>query len=145
MNREVEFRGKRLDNGQWVYGDLSHHSDGIPSIRCRDEKGMYHPWYVEPETVGQYTGSKDKNGTKIYGDDILHWENLLLINDPDIEDNGDVQVVFEYGSWRLKKISGSELARWGLWKNIADQDTENDIAFEVIGNIYENLEPLEAN
>ena len=45
----------------------------------------------------------------------------------------------------LEKVSGSELGRWGLWKNIDNQDTENDIAFKIVGNIYSNPElPQEA-
>jgi uncharacterized phage protein (TIGR01671 family) len=87
----------------------------------------------------QFTGLYDKHKKPIFEGDILHWHNEWL-DDPEIEDDGILQVVFEMGYWLLKKISGNDLGRWGLWKNIDDQDTEGDISFEIIGNIHQNPE-----
>ncbi len=59
MNREILFRGKRMDNGEWVYGNLVRYANGYAEIWeifnpdiytvCRD-------WVIIPDTVGQYTG-----------------------------------------------------------------------------------------
>ena len=68
MNREIKFRGKRFDNGKWVFGDLltKHpHHKGLTIV----ENGVLHH-EVDPETVGQYTGLKDKNGVEIYEGNI---------------------------------------------------------------------------
>lgn len=67
MNREIKFRGKRLDNGKWMVGDLNHLVDGV---YISNDHGS-NMAQVYPDTVGQYTGLKDKNGKEIYEDDIL--------------------------------------------------------------------------
>lgn len=71
--RETKFRGKRIDTGEWVYGDLKHYSQGQVSIYLPDSFNATLArsvgFDVHPESVGQYIGVK-ANGEELYSGDI---------------------------------------------------------------------------
>ena len=119
--REIIFRGKRIDNGEWAEGYFIKWYDGTASI----ETGKYCvPMFdVIPETVGQYTGLTDKNGTKIFDGDIIRggWVlcgcEILPV------------VAFKDGVFGLAWNGGREFSAFTSMSNIE---------YEVIGNIYDN-------
>lgn len=76
--REILFRGKRIDNGEWVYGQYAYllnarTEDGEP-IKHMIVDGTPFGQTVDPSTVGQYTGLTDKNGKKIFEGDVMEFD-----------------------------------------------------------------------
>lgn len=122
MEREIIFRGKRTDNGKWVYGDLYHRKicGAIsPTIHTMDYTGGS----VIPTTIGQYTGLKDKNGTRIFEGDIINFTNV---------DYPDCEIIFDNGSFVCNEIGEDNIVC----------ELHLRLVSEVIGNVHDNPELL---
>lgn len=142
MNREILFRGKRLDNGEWAYGYLEKRPSAIqgpdyggpwyiwtPPVDPDDSGGYYN---VDPATVGQYTGLMDKIGKKIFGGDIVTTPKYGV-------DNGKGQ---NY-SGKDKFVVGYSDGTYTLENGRRKFCLRPDIDAAVCGNIYDNPELLE--
>mgnify|MGYP005898709535 CR=1 FL=1 len=132
--REIKFRGKRLDNGEWEYGDLVaiEHKCGlpcqcyaiIPDIACSGELlwKLLSDYEVDLATVGQYTGLKDKNGKEICEGDIL------------LDESGTYAVVgYSMGAFYVDFGEGFDLQYFA--------ECIHEIC-EVVGNIHDDPELL---
>lgn len=77
MRREILFRGKRIDDGKWVEGDLSRCIVvGETHIRRIEDNLSTTTHRIDPETVCQYTGYKDDTGKRIFEGDIVAFEDM---------------------------------------------------------------------
>lgn len=131
MNREILFRGKRED-GTWAYGDLLQDADlEIALINgfnyYSSKNGLEREPFSElvvPETVGQYTGLIDKNGTKVFEGDIVHCVARL--------DEADCIVVYDDGEFRLVAED-----RYKDYPTLGGFYAIRCFEKEVIGNIHE--------
>lgn len=134
MNREIIFRGKRVDNGEWVYGDFVNSHEGwhiIESDYFKPSNGD-HPELteVDPSTAGQFTGLTDKNGVRIFEGDILgDWNNI-----DGVMTQSKMQVFWD-----------SKAGAWGLDNSYKQDKSSGDLlseelalfAYEVAGNIHD--------
>lgn len=135
------FKAKRLDNGEWVVGNLITNvffrlGQSIPYILCPDkadydcfedfseENGIFE---VRPSTICQCTGLKDKNGKLIWENDIIKAQA------------GIAKVVWDKSGWRIEWIKSN------IWrKDLFYWAVEDIQRVEVIGNIFDNPELLES-
>ena len=133
--RDIIFRGKRKDNGEWVEGYYVHApaknfinssplDDGIIKHWIVTSKGRMYE--VTPQTIGQYTGLTDKNGKKIFEGDI-------------VEHHAQADIIVNRGvvNWDSKN------ARWALQlRTINPSFGYKPEAIEIIGNVHDNIELL---
>lgn len=163
--REIRFRAKTIKGGQWIEGDLfragTEPSDGEFAISYWDEDDGWMNENVRPDTIGEYVGLKDKNGTDIYEGDIMRIQTFdnLSFKSP-IEEGKQMRELFTLedlkGAQEAESVSAVQHEE-GLfmvsldWENdtylsclFGDMKKSNPIfEFEVIGNIHDNpdIEP----
>lgn len=150
MQRKIKFRGKEIDTGKWVYGGLF--KEPAPP-QCFEKTLEDKYWIVYPnprympdwnlpyemvrtdvdkETIGQYTGLKDKNGKEIYEGDIIFikGETKLL----------DIKGKVEYSNILAQFIITNTGNIVNEAESLGDYEEED---IEKIGNVYDNPELLE--
>lgn len=135
--REILFRGKRKDSGEWVNGNLFlSDTDGRAYILA-GSRIVTIEWEVDPSTVGQYTGLKDKNDKRIFDGDIL--------STPFEEDRSPYEensIYYEKGEVYF------DTKRYGWYVRFHEYNDEislweyDNTDIEVISNIYDNPELL---
>ena len=137
--REILFRGKRCDNGEWVQGfyvraDHHWHKNGIHkdwiALGASANGGwfaLHNKYAVKAETVGQFTGLTDKNGKKIFDGDIIEWFLPEVSEYPSV---AYIEYDEESFAWRV------------CWKKYDPDWLEglNKEYISVIGNIHDNPE-----
>ena len=124
--REILFRGKRKDNGKWVEGHYGEYYSGKENVSCisipKETISGSLCYDVIPETIGQYTDLKDKNGTRIFDGDIVKVETALVRGIFAVECSMGANFIVSHGERRFF---------FGGRKS------------EVIGNVHDNPELLE--
>ncbi|CUM74479.1 YopX protein [Blautia hydrogenotrophica] len=126
--REILFRAKRIDNGEWVEGYPVKYPSGEAEIfkECGEPPDILLRCEIHPETLCQYTGLHDKNGKKIWENDIIRVENSA--------DEGTGQVEFYGGMWYVDKGVNNSLYDIMMYDDEAEVYT--------VGNIFDNPELL---
>ena len=144
--RDILFRGKRIDNDEWVYGsfcmDALEQFNGLCGvdgfIRLYDKtKCKMQSYEVDRETVGQYTGLKDKNGKRIFEGDILNIaktaDGLGGYYHPPLDYPVNVVVKWDLCAWLWETLCED---KW----HISFPNAWCHYECEIIGNIHDNPE-----
>ena len=141
MNREILFKAKRIDNGEWVEGCIVIDQSRLDRFKYRIqpiESGVLYAHPIDPDTLCQYTGLTDKNGKKIWENDIVNCWTCIDIGD---FANYRVEIGYvemNYGSFGLHRIQDDTYYR-------PFKDYFEGYNLHIIGNIFDNPELLEVD
>ena len=159
--REILYKAKRIDNGEWVYGSYLYtfcEDKNCPIVGIQGEKHWIveengNIFWIDEDTICQFTGMYDMNGEEIWENDIIKLHQFLFDGS---EYEKEILISIEYMSEMMcfvaNLIEAKEIKRYMGYE---DEDTEkvvvpfNDFyglheeSFEVIGNIFDNAELLE--
>lgn len=132
--REIEFRGKCVVTGEWLYGDLVHLDDGKNTFTCIYGHGFgYRQGEVKSNTIGQFVGAKDVVGRRIFEGDIVRFD---YENDEGKYSHEDFLIDFANGAFRAQYLGNLKCA-----PNTFDEIGINECY--VVGNKWDNPELLE--
>lgn len=134
MNREIKFRGMSKEKEGFVYGFyiISDYGEEGDSHVIQTYARYYDD--IDPDTVGQFTGLKDKNGKEIY-------ENDICVNKYGLEDYYYV-VKWVFAGWQTVTYKKPDAQIRGISDGINQGYMEGSEGLEVVGNVYENPELL---
>lgn len=169
--REIKFRGKSKKDGKWLYGDLLRNVDG--DFAVVQPFGIHlnnycEPYEVDPDTIGQFTGLKDKNGREIYeGDIIRFFESESYVINPDCDPwlhihsvyvkehisqveyigsqfiaylNGDIEIALDFvGFDSIEQLRDVlNLKEEDKCDSLGTEINDSLVGIEVIGNIFDS-------
>ena len=132
--REILFKAKRKDNGEWIDGDFTHTEDGRVGIEYTHKffgsgtKSRI-TMLVDPETVCQCTNLKDKNGKKIWENDIVKINKHFL--------TGTFKVVFNKSAFEYRELKEKYSLNAITFDEVNHYVNANECV-EIIGNIFDN-------
>lgn len=148
--REIKFRGKRLDNGEWVYGFVLFNQDRSEAViaKLTDTESVCEN--VDPATVCQFTGRLDDNGKEIYEGDVikvLHSFTLAFGCNRKRKIRGAYDLEWEKDDFGQDGVTyfrnyQIELGRRDFWigRNGSVQHPLRNLSGFIIGNIHDNPE-----
>lgn len=136
MLREIKFGGKSIYDVEWLYGSLIKIEEDryaiIPDLNDIEIGNSIGIYEVDPITIGQFTGLRDKNGIEIYEGDIIRWRR-----------DGKLYLVKFYAGMFYASVEELNKGVYGeIPLHVLTVNEEDESKCEVCGNIYDNPELL---